>query len=113
MLLTYLAAISFAVVTTSAQAARPPYPAWWWRQAQCVHMHESADWHRAGVDWRGRPSPYYGGMQFTLYTWRSVGGRGLPSDASPREQLYRAWLVWKRDGGSWREWGTASVCGLR
>jgi len=79
----------------------------------CIHAHESVDWHRAGLDWRGVPSPYFGGYQFTVYTWQSVGGRGYPSSASPWEQTYRAWLVWKRDGGSWREWGTAGACGLR
>jgi hypothetical protein len=52
-------------------------------------------------------------MQFTLYTWRSVGGTSFPHLASPREQLYRAWLVYRRDGNSWREWGTARACGLR
>lgn len=65
------------------------------------------------MDWLGHPSLYYGGFQFTLYTWESVGGVGLPSAASVAEQRYRAYLVWKRDGGSWREWGTARVCGLR
>lgn len=58
-------------------------------------------------------------MQFLASTWMGVGGRvaGRPlhwaSLATPHEQLYRAWLVWKRDGGSWREWGTARSCGLR
>lgn len=45
-------------------------------------------------------------------TWQSVGGVGLPSSWSPREQFYRAYLVWRRDGGSWAEWGTRSLCGL-
>lgn len=62
-------------------------------------------------------------MQFTSGTWASVGGATEKDshgyvvhwayNASPREQLYRAWLVWVRDGHSWREWGTASACGLR
>jgi hypothetical protein len=88
-------------------------PSWWLAQALCVHRHESVDWHRAGVDYLGRPSPYYGGMQFLVSTWRRAGGIGLPSSASPREQLYRAWIIWRANGGSWREWGTAAVCGLR
>lgn len=33
---------------------------------------------------------YYGGLQFDIGTWRSVGGSGLPSDASALEQLQRA-----------------------
>jgi hypothetical protein len=96
-----------------AAEAAPVPPAWWLRQASCIHRHESVDWHRRWVDWRGQPSVYAGGMQFRQSTWTSAGGRGEPWQASPREQLYRAWLVYRRDGGSWREWGTASVCGLR
>lgn len=61
---------------------------------------------------------YGGGWQFLLSTWESVNGPGHSlqdiADASPREQLYRAYLVWRRDGGSWAvEWGTAAACGLR
>lgn len=60
---------------------------------------------------------YGGGMQFELSTWHSVGASAASlwdiARATPREQLYRAWLVWRRDGRSWREWGTAGVCGLR
>ena len=29
------------------------------------------------------------------------------------EWLYRAYLVYRRDGDSWREWGTARACRLR
>lgn len=104
--------IAFAGATAARSAAAWKPSAWWLRQALCIHRHESVDWHRAGVDWRGRPSPYYGGMQFLVSTWSKAGGRGLPSSATPREQLHRAWVVWKRDGGSWHEWGTAGVCGL-
>lgn len=56
-------------------------------------------------------------MQFMLATWRSAGGTARSLDdiaaSPPREQLYQAWIVWKRDGHSWREWGTAAACGLR
>ena len=95
-------------------------PVWWLKQALCIHRHESVDWYRAGTDWRGNRSPYYGGMQFLIDTWRRSGGTGLPSDASPREQLFRAYVIWDRhvgrmgDGrGNWSEWGTARACGLR
>jgi hypothetical protein len=98
---------------TSRDARRWRPPGWWLAQASCVHRHESVDWHRAGRDWAGSPSPYYGGMQFLVSTWHATGGLGLPSSWSAREQLYRAFLVWRRDGGSWSEWGTAAVCGLR
>lgn len=98
---------------STPQARAFNFPRGWLREAFCIHRHESVDWHRAGVDWLGNPSRYYGGMQFLVSTWYGAGGRGLPSSWSPREQLYRAWIVWRRDGGSWREWGTAGVCGLR
>lgn len=83
-----------------------PWPAWWYSQAMCIHRHEAVDWHEAS-----NPSSR-GGMQIQYGTWASVGGRGDPADASPAEQLYRAYLIWKRDGGSWREWTTAPLCGL-
>lgn len=98
--------------TSRAARAWHPEP-WWLHGAFCVHNHESVDWFLAGRDWAGNPSPYYGGMQFLPSTWRAAGGHGLPSDWSPREQLYRAFVTWRADGGSWREWGTAGMCGLR
>jgi hypothetical protein len=33
---------------------------------------------------------FYGGLQFLLQTWRSVGGQGMPHQASKEEQIYRA-----------------------
>ena len=84
-------------------------PRAWLKDALCVHAHEGA--------WNDPGPPYEGGLQFLLSTWLSVGGvvhgAHWASVASPREQLYRAWLVWLRDGRSWHEWGTAGVCGLR
>lgn len=80
-------------------------PRWWLTQAICIHAHEGA--------WNANTgNGYFGGMQFALSTWRRVDGRGYPHLATPREQLYRAWLVWLGDGRSWREWGTAPACGL-
>lgn len=99
---------------TSPAAKRWRADPGWLRGAFCIHNHESVDWHRRWVDWAGRPSRYAGGMQFLQSTWRKAGGRGEPWQWSPREQLFRAFLVWKADGGSWRlEWGTARACGLR
>lgn len=82
-------------------------PAWWYPQALCIHQHEGAFNANTG-------NGYYGGFQFLPDTYRSVGGRrdGRADRDSPREQLYRAWLTYRRDGNSWREWGTASACGL-
>jgi uncharacterized protein YabE (DUF348 family) len=55
------------------------------------------------VSYAGR---YYGLYQFSPATWRSVGGSGLPSQASPQEQTHRAQLLYKKAGaGQW------PVCG--
>lgn len=97
-------------VTLEAKRWHPPR--WWYLQAVCIHRHESIRWFLAGVDWAGRPSPYFGGFQFLASTWWRAGGRGLPHEWAPREQYYRAWRIWSANRGSWREWGTAQVCGV-
>lgn len=62
---------------------------------------------------------YEGGLQFLLSTWKRAGGSvdrfgHWASVATPREQLYRAWIIWKSHGGSWSEWGVMRpACGLR
>jgi resuscitation-promoting factor RpfB len=43
---------------------------------------------------------YRGLYQFSLSTWRGVGGSGDPIDASSSEQTYRAKLLYKRSGRS-------------
>lgn len=48
---------------------------------------------------------YYGGLQFSLSTWRGVGGSGLPSDASREEQIARAESVLASQG-----WGAWPAC---
>lgn len=51
---------------------------------------------------------YYGLYQFSVATWESLGGSGLPSDAASSEQTYRAELDYVRSGaGQW------PVCGAR
>jgi uncharacterized protein YabE (DUF348 family) len=50
--------------------------------------------------------PYYGLYQFSLSTWQSVGGSGLPTENSASEQTYRAQILYNRSGaGQW------PVCG--
>lgn len=50
--------------------------------------------------------PYYGLYQFAASTWSSVGGVGVPTDASASEQTYRAQILYRRSGaGQW------PVCG--
>jgi hypothetical protein len=41
---------------------------------------------------------FYGAYQFTLGTWRSVGGSGNPAHASPAEQDARAWALYESRG---------------
>jgi len=48
---------------------------------------------------------YYGMWQFDLGTWQSVGGTGLPSDASVDEQIMRARMLYERRG--WQPWECA------
>ncbi len=49
---------------------------------------------------------YRGLYQFSLTTWRSVGGVGDPIDNSPEEQTYRAKVLYQRSGaGQWPHCG--------
>lgn len=55
---------------------------------------------------------FYGGLQFTVSSWRAVGGSGLPSDASREEQIMRAQKLQAMQG--WGAWPVCSVkAGLR
>jgi hypothetical protein len=49
---------------------------------------------------------YYGGLQFDLSTWKSVGGLGYPHRNSKLEQKFRAVLLIKTRG--YRPW---PICG--
>jgi hypothetical protein len=49
---------------------------------------------------------YYGLYQFSLSTWKAVGGAGLPSEASAEEQTARAQDLYNRSGaGQWPHCG--------
>jgi hypothetical protein len=51
---------------------------------------------------------YYGGLQFTLGTWRANGGSGMPHQASRAEQIRVAENTLRSQGiGAW------PVCGRR
>lgn len=55
---------------------------------------------------------YHGLYQFTVQTWRAVGGSGLPSQASASEQTMRAKILQQRSG--WGQWPACSrKLGLR
>lgn len=49
---------------------------------------------------------FHGLYQFSVATWNSVGGTGLPSQATPYEQRYRAVRLQARSG--WGQWPACS-----
>ena len=101
-----LAALMLAAAG-GAQSEKPS--AAWLAQANCVHLLEGPWTANTG-------NGYFGGMQFAPQTWKRVhgaadpafahpGDAAFPFTASPKEQLQRAWLLWLKDGRSWRSWG--------
>jgi hypothetical protein len=46
------------------------------------------------------PAGYYGLYQFTVATWRGVGGHGYPHHAGRAEQTLRAKKLFQRAGSS-------------
>lgn len=48
---------------------------------------------------------YYGGLQFSLSSWRAVGGTGYPHQASKAEQISRAEALKAKQG-----WGAWPAC---
>ena len=67
----------------------------WERLAQCE---SGGNWHI------NTGNGYYGGLQFSLSTWRRVGGSGYPHEASKAEQIRRGIILRDRNGGSYSAW---------
>lgn len=90
----YLLAVYLNAVANSV-----PNQANWDRVAAC----------ESGGNWGiNSGNGFYGGLQFTLSTWRSVGGSGYPHQNSRLEQMRRANILKDRAGlGQW------PVCGSR
>lgn len=62
----------------------------------------------SGGNWAANTgNGYYGGLQFSLGTWRAYGGSGLPSQASRSTQIAIATKVRDASGG----YGAWPVCG--
>jgi len=60
----------------------------------------------SGGDWSiNTGNGYYGGLQFSLSTWRAYGGSGYPHKASREEQIRIAKKVQAADG-----WGAWPAC---
>lgn len=110
-----LLACAFLLVTAAAANAAWKPSATWLAQARCVHAREGSWSANTG-------NGYFGGFQFAAQTWARVGGAPVPALSHPgnakfpfsvpmHEQLYRAWLLWQHDGGTWRSWGaTGAAC---
>jgi len=83
-----------APVAVAAKAgADPNDPATWDRLAQC----------EAGGNWATNTgNGYYGGLQFSASTWRSVGGTGLPHQHSRETQIEMGKRLQARAG--WGQW---------
>ena len=85
-----------AVTGTAPPAAADPPRADWAKLRMC----ESSNRYTINTG-----TGYYGAYQFDLPTWRSVGGKGYPHQASPREQDYRALYLYRMRG--WQPWECA------
>lgn len=91
---------------------RPRYavPAWWLRDALCVHRGESSDWSIENP-------PYSGGMQMDATFQRTYGPEfvaryGSAGHWPPAVQLLVAYRGWLKQG--WGAWpNTSRACGLR
>lgn len=60
----------------------------------------------AGGNWAiNTGNGYYGGLQFTLSSWKAVGGSGYPHQASKAEQIARGQMLQARQG-----WGAWPAC---
>ena len=65
----------------------------WDRVAEC----------ESGGDWSiNTGNGYYGGLQFSLQTWKAFGGEGMPHEASKQEQISVAQKTLAEQGsGAW------------
>ena len=97
------------VVLVGTRSALPPAPSGvpsmdspvWTRLAAC----------EANGNWRNISANgmYYGGLQFHPQTWRSVGGQGMPHEASREEQIRRAQILLAKPWATWgNQWPACS-----
>ena len=98
-----LGVIGIGAVVAGVIAPTPAHPAsevQWDRVAQC----------ESGGNWHAHTgNGYYGGLQFSLGTWRAYGGSGRPDQHSRAEQIAVAERVRAAEGG----YGAWPVCGKR
>lgn len=79
-------------------SATNPNGSVWSRLATCE---SSGDWSA------DTGNGFYGGLQFTLESWRAVGGIGYPNQASPAEQIALAEKLQTMQG--WGAWPACSA----
>jgi hypothetical protein len=85
----------------SLQLTQPPAPprSIWDDLAEC----------ESGGDWSiNTGNGFYGGLQFSLTSWRGVGGSGYPHHHTRAEQIHRAELLLDVQG-----WGAWPACSRR
>jgi len=88
-----------APTPTPAPAVTAPTGGVWDRLAQC----------ESGGNWAiNTGNGYYGGLQFSLSSWRAVGGSGYPHQTSKAEQINRAQKLQAIQG-----WGAWPACTLK
>lgn len=104
--------------TTTSTTAPPPPPPTTTAAAPPQHTHRSptgggdpndpATWDRlaqceSGGDWHiNTGNGYYGGIQFSLSSWRGVGGSGYPHEHSRETQIAMGQRLHSQ--GGWRHW---------
>lgn len=70
-----------------------PWRSWMARTAQC---------ESTGRWFINTGNGFYGGLQFTLSSWKAVGGRSYPHQNTKLEQMYRGVkLLHKQGKGAW------------
>jgi len=80
----------------SSSSSTTPSGSVWDKLAEC----------ESGGNWSiNTGNGYYGGLQFSLSTWRAYGGTGMPHEASREEQIAVAKLVQADQG-----WGAWPAC---
>jgi hypothetical protein len=100
LLLLAFAATGLPLTTPTIAAADPAATAW-----AKLRMCESSNRYATNTG-----NGYYGAYQFDLPTWRSVGGKGRPDQATPAEQDYRALYLYRMRG--WQPWQCAGMLKL-
>lgn len=96
-------AVALGIPLAIAGTANAAPASVWDRVAQCE---SSGNWHT------NTGNGFFGGLQFTMSTWRGFGGQGMPAQASRDQQIAVAQRVLAAQG--WNAWPVCSrKLGLR